>query len=65
MKHFVHKGPDIKPVTSESFWRDTRPSPQSVVHGTYHPVLDARTPKKPEWCVPCNTPEMKKPRGTI
>lgn len=65
MKNFVTKGPKVSPIKSESFWRDTRPAANSHVHGTYHPVLDVRTPKTPEWCLPCNPVEPKKPRGTV
>ena len=62
---FKKHGPKIKPIESESFWRDTRPGPNAVTHGVYHPVLDTRSLKVPEHCIPIHTPSPKKPRGTI
>jgi hypothetical protein len=62
---FIKNGPAVKPVSSQSCWRDTRPAKNSVTHGTYQPVLDVRAPKTPEHGMCMLPPEPKKPRGTI
>ena len=65
MKKFVTDGPKLKPVQSESCWRDTRPAPHAMTHGVYHPVLDTRSPKVPEWAVKITPEAPIKPRDTV
>jgi hypothetical protein len=62
---FKKNGPKLSPVKSESWWRDTRPGPKAMTHGVYHPVLDVRSPKIPEYAIPIRPAEPKKPRGTV
>jgi hypothetical protein len=61
---FTRRGPKIQPVNSQSMWRDTRPAPNSVVHGVYTPVLHVgEACKENRMCLPFFNP--KKPRGTV
>ena len=62
--NFTKRGPTIKPVDSLSPWMDTRPSPKSVVHGIYTPVLHVGEAKSENrLCPPFLNP--RKPRGTV
>ena len=61
---FIKRGPTISPVDSLSPWKDTRPSPKSVVHGIYTPVLYVGQDKHENRnCPPFLNP--RKPRGTV
>lgn len=62
--NFTKKGPTIKPIDSQSSWRDTRPAPNSVVHGVYTPILHVgEACKENRMCPPFLNP--RKPRGTV
>lgn len=56
--------PSVRPVESESTWRDTRPSPTSVHAGRYTPVVGE--PKTNGiGCYVIVPASPKKPRGTV
>jgi hypothetical protein len=62
--NFTKGGPTIKPVQSQSCWRDTRPGPGAVTHGVYNPVLNVAPTKQSE-CFATPLPAPKKTRGTV